>query len=176
MADRLQARSALEGILRPGSGAGLALRERTGLGLASIQARRARTGELARLVRERFGVELPEGPKRVAAGEIAFVGTGPGKWLAIFEPGTDLDLAGVAAVVDQSDTYAVVHAEGPVAREMLQQRLPIDLHPRAFGPGDAAATSLGHIGVLLWQLDDAPSYEIAAPRSYAASFCHALLG
>jgi sarcosine oxidase subunit gamma len=175
MADRLQARSALEGILRPGPGAGLALRERTGLGLASIQARRGRAGELARLVRERFGVELPEGPRRVAAGEVAFVGTGPGKWLAILEPGADLDLAGVAAVVDQSDAYAVVRAEGPAAREALQKLLPIDLHPRAFGPGDAAATSLGHIGVLLWQLDAVPCYEIAAPRSYAGSFCHALL-
>ena len=122
-----------------------------------------------------FGFELPEAPKRVAAGNVAFVGTGPGKWLAISEHGADLDLSGMAAVVDQSDAWGVMRVEGPAAREMLQQRLPIDLHPRDFGPGDAAATSLGHIGVLLWQLDDAPSYEIAAPRSYAGSFCHVLL-
>jgi sarcosine oxidase subunit gamma len=175
MADRLQARSALEGILGPGGGTRVTLRERTGLSLMSIQVRRGCIGELARLVRERFGVDLPSGPKRVVAGEVAFVGTGPGKWLAIAEHGADLAFAGVAAVVDQSDAWGVVRVEGPAAREALQKLLPIDLHPRAFGPGDAAATSLGHIGVLLWQLDAAPCYEIAAPRSYAGSFCHALL-
>ena len=31
-------------------------------------------------------------------------------------------------------------------------------------------TAIAHIGVQLWQLDDAPTYELAVPRSMAKSF------
>ena len=51
----------------------------------------------------------------------------------------------------------------------------IDLHPRAFGPGDAAVTSVAHVGVHLWQIDAAPTYELAVPRSLAAAFWHWLV-
>jgi methylglutamate dehydrogenase subunit D len=50
--------------------------------------------------------------------------------------------------------------------------LAIDLHPRAFATDFAAATSVAHIAVLLWQVDDRPTYEFAVPRSYALSFWH----
>ena len=50
--------------------------------------------------------------------------------------------------------------------------MPIDLHPRAFKPGDTAVTCVAHIGVQLWQIDDAPTYEFAVARSLAQSFWH----
>jgi sarcosine oxidase subunit gamma len=50
--------------------------------------------------------------------------------------------------------------------------LTIDLHPSAFATGFAAATNVAHIGIVLWQLDDRPTYEFAVPRSYALSFWH----
>jgi sarcosine oxidase subunit gamma len=53
--------------------------------------------------------------------------------------------------------------------------LAIDLHPRAFTPGDTALTLAGHIGVQIWQLDDTPSYEIAVARGYAGSLIGWLL-
>ena len=49
---------------------------------------------------------------------------------------------------------------------------PIDLHPRAFKTGDAAATLVSHIPVQLWQIDDRPTYEFAVARSLAQSFWH----
>jgi sarcosine oxidase subunit gamma len=161
--------------------AGVVLAEREGLAIAGIQARRGRVGELVERVRERFGLELLDGPKRVAAGPIAFVGIGPGKWLAVdaggdpaFVAGLARDLAGVAAVVDQSDGHVLVRVTGAHARDALQKAVPLDLHPRAFGPGAAACTILAQIGVVLWQLDDAPGFEVAAPHSFMGSFRHAL--
>lgn len=178
----LAPRLPLEGFLaagRHGEGNGVVLRERTGLAVRSVQARRGRAAELAGLVRDRFGLDLPQGPKRAASGGIAFLGVGPGKWLALHEEGLGLrlaeTLAGLASAVDQSDAYAVVRVTGPHAREALQRALPIDLHPRAFGPGDVAVTSMAHIGVTLWLLDPAPTFELAAPRSYAGDFARTLL-
>jgi heterotetrameric sarcosine oxidase gamma subunit len=64
----------------------------------------------------------------------------------------------------------VLRIGGPRARAALAKGCPLDLHPRAFGPGDTAVTAIAHVGVQLWQLDDAPTYELAVPRSMAKSF------
>jgi sarcosine oxidase subunit gamma len=56
----------------------------------------------------------------------------------------------------------------------LAKILPIDLHPRAFAPGDVASTTASHIGATLWRLEDSaeglPVFEIAVFRSLAGSF------
>ena len=46
----------------------------------------------------------------------------------------------------------------------------LDLHRRTFGPGDAAMTSIAHVGVQIWQLDDIPTYDLVVARSITASF------
>ncbi len=81
-------------------------------------------------------------------------------------------LPGLASVVDHSDGRVVIRISGPRARDVLTKGVPIDLDPRAFGPGDAAITHASHIGVILWQLDNTPTYEIALFRSYADNFVH----
>lgn len=173
----LAPRSPLAGLLAA-TGGGVVLAERTGLAVFAIQARNGRAADLARLARERFGVELPQGPRRVAAGPLAFLGVGPGKWLLLHEgeaaPAGLAALAEHAAVVDQSDAYAIARITGPFAREALQRALPLDLHPRAFGEDGVAVTLMAHIGVTLWQPEEG-IFEIAAPRSYAHDLAHALL-
>uniref|UniRef100_UPI00313BA8AC sarcosine oxidase subunit gamma n=1 Tax=Inquilinus sp. OTU3971 TaxID=3043855 RepID=UPI00313BA8AC len=74
-----------------------------------------------------------------------------------------------AAISDQSDGLAVLRMSGSRARDALIKGVGLDLHPRAFGPGDAAVTVIAHIGAQLWQLDDRPTYEIAIYRSFAGS-------
>ena len=48
--------------------------------------------------------------------------------------------------------------------------MPIDLHPRAFRAGDAAVTTVAHIGAQIWQVDETPTYELIVSRSFAAGF------
>ena len=79
-------------------------------------------------------------------------------------------LVGLAAVCEQSDGRVVIEIGGPRSRAVLAKGLPIDLHPRAFAPGDVALTAASHIAVQLWQVDAAPTYRLAVPRSLAASF------
>ena len=185
MADAtLAPRPALDGVAvpgrygRPDGAPGVIVAERKGLALATIMARHGREGELARAMRDGFGLEPPERPRRVAAGDLALVGAGPGQWLAVGE-GEFADnlegrlaarLSGLAAVADQSDGRMVLRLAGPRLREALAKGCPVDLHPRAFAPGDAALTAIAYMGVHLWQLDPAPTFEIAVSRSYAESF------
>lgn len=166
-------------------GSGVIVHERDGMGIASVLTKRGQQEALAKQVSERFGIELSSGPKRSAAGDYAFISTGPGTWLATSEVGgsalvtslTDA-LGGYAAIADQSDGQAVLNVSGPNARESLCKLVPIDLHPRIFRNGDVAVTVAAHIGATLWRLDDDPSglavFEIAVFRSLAESFWTAL--
>ncbi|WP_026363150.1 sarcosine oxidase subunit gamma family protein [Methylopila sp. M107] len=171
MPEPLIARSALRAHVAPevsASGeAPVTLRERE-YTLAQVAALKGRETELAESVRSAFGIELPTTPKRVAAGDVAFVWAGPGKWLASSTVGTDFS-ALPGAVADQSDGRSVLSISGPKARETLATLISLDLHPRAFAPGDAALTHAASISVQLWQVDDAPTYEIACFRTFAAT-------
>jgi len=185
MADpALAPRSAFAGLLpAQAPGAGITVADRDGIGLATVLARKGRTTALATRLNERFGLALPEGPTRAAAGAIAFAGIGPGAWLATSEADGNGFAAALrqaigefAAVVDQSDGYAVLRLDGPRLRAVLAKGVPLDLHERVFRPGDVATTLVSHMGATLWRLPDAsdgsPSFEIAIHRSMARSFWH----
>ena len=127
-----------------------------------------------------WGVILPTTPRRIEAGALAFIWSGPRRWMATGPPGSNLEtlvrekLDGLAAITDQGDSRAVLRISGPCARDTLAKLVGIDLHPRAFRPGDTALCVAAHINIHLWQIDEQPSFDIAVPRSLALSFHHAL--
>jgi sarcosine oxidase subunit gamma len=148
----------------------------SGFGLATVMARkgvdRAALGKV-------LGVDLPDRPGWASNGDLKLIGTGPGMWLALAEDAASDHAARVqtmvgplASVSDQSSSYVIHRLSGPGARTMLQRGAAIDFHPSAFAPGSAATTVIAHIGVILWQVDDTPTYDIACFRSYADSFRH----
>ena len=59
---------------------------------------------------------------------------------------------------------------GPRVRDTLAKGCSLDLHPRAFKPGDAATTPVALIDCQIWQLDETPTYALAVPSSFAESF------
>jgi heterotetrameric sarcosine oxidase gamma subunit len=167
------------------SASGVLVSGRDGLGIATIRPRKGRVAALAQLTRTRFGIDLPAGPKRTAAGGIAFASMGPAAWLATCEQGGNAFAASLeealgysASITDQSDGYAVLLMTGPKVRDVLARLLPLDLHPRSFKQDDVASTVAAHMGVILWRLADAsdgsPVFELAVFRSFAASFWRAL--
>lgn len=166
-------------------GRGVILHDRDGLGLATVLARKNAAETLPHRLRERFGIDLPRGPKRSSAGDVALIGTGPGAWLASKERGGNAfsvelreAIGDLASISDQSDGHAVLRLSGPKVRNTLYKLVPVDVHPSAFTIGHVAATVAAHIGVTLWRLDDGPDgspvFEIAVYRAYAESFWHAL--
>jgi len=167
------------------AGRGVRVADRDGLGVASVLLRKGQIAALSERVRQRYGMELPHGPQRRVAGDVAFAGVGPEAWLATcetgahaFAPALKEALGEAASVADQSSGYAILRLTGPKLRETLAKFLPIDLHPRAFERGAVASTTAAHVGATLWRLHDAadgsPIFEIAVFRSLAGSFWHTL--
>lgn len=160
--------------------AGVAAVERSGYALAGVIARKGKSVDVAAAIRSAFGIDVPTTPLIVRLGDVGLVWSGPDQWLAIGEGAraatlvADLAgaLAGLAAVVEQTDGRGILKVTGPRIRDALAKGFTIDLHPRAFRKGDAAITIVSYIGVQIWQVDDAPTYEIAVPRGFAGSFWH----
>lgn len=160
---------------RPTGEAGLRLTLREEVGLATFIAADGREDDLRRVLAERHGWSLPGAGAAALVGEGGLVWSGPGQWLAVAGTRRELDgladaVTGLAAVTDQSDARAILRLSGPDVRQVLSKGLAIDLHPRAFQAGHAAVTSIAHIGVQIWQRDDAPTYDLAVARSFAGSF------
>jgi methylglutamate dehydrogenase subunit D len=180
----LTARAALGLLAQPGhygnlaAEPGLVISERRDLGMASIMARKGQTTALSAAAEAAFGAALPQTPRRVEGNGIAFVWAGPERWLALAHHRSSEDLArllsgvvaAMAAITAQGDGRAVFRLGGPSARDVLAKGLAIDLHPRAFRPGDTAVTAALHLEVQIWQCDDRPTYEIALFRGFARSF------
>ncbi|KQO93397.1 sarcosine oxidase subunit gamma family protein [Methylobacterium sp. Leaf91] len=159
---------------RPGGEPGLTLTLRDEFGLATVIAVKGRTDALQQVLGERFGWSLPDTGTASLTGERGLVWSGPDQWLALFETRQEMAglgeaLQGIAAVTDQSDARAIVRVSGPDARAFLAKGLAIDLHPRAFQPGQVAVTALAHMGAQIWQRDAAPIYDLAVARSFAGS-------
>jgi len=124
-----------------------------------------------------LGLGLPTEPNGTAAsaGVTAFW-LGPDEWLIAAAPertdglvdGLTEALAGRHhAVVDLSSARATIAVAGARAREVLAKACPLDLHPRAFRPGDCAQSHYGKAAVLLYQVDDTPRYHLTTARSFA---------
>jgi heterotetrameric sarcosine oxidase gamma subunit len=147
-----------------------AILERRGLGLATIMGRTGFDGAAVDL-------DLPTGPRCAVTGELTMIGTGPDVWLAVSEaPGADWPealerrLVARCSVSGQSGGYIVFRISGPGARALLQRGVAMDLHPEVFVAGSAATTVIAHIGAILWRPAEAPDFDVAVFRSYAASF------
>ena len=148
--------------------------ERTGYGLAAVMARK---GVTAAELGERLGLTPPSGPQIVTDDALALIGTGPAAWLALADDGQagwaeqlGHALSGIASVSDQSAGFTIFRMSGSGARDLLQSGAFIDFHPDVFGRGTAAVTVIAHIGVVIWQVDDGPTFDVALFRSFAGSF------
>jgi sarcosine oxidase subunit gamma len=163
----------------PVSGNGVTATERIGLAIATVMVRRGKRAELSNAVRSLFGIALPAGADWVSEDGVAFLGIGPGKWLAIsdangaaFVQTLETRLQGLASVVEQSGGIGVLRLAGPNLFDALVKGVQIDVAPDKFPVGSVAVTSIAHIGITLWKVDDAPTIDIAVARSLSGSFQH----
>ncbi|WP_338894948.1 sarcosine oxidase subunit gamma family protein [Streptomyces sp. TG1A-60] len=110
-----------------------------------------------------------------ASGPHTLVWLGPDEWLVLSQAAASAvagalgeALAGApGSVVDVSANRTTLELSGPAARQVLEKGCPLDLRPRTFGPGQAVSTTVGPVAVLLWQVDDAPTYRLFPRSSFA---------
>ncbi|MEU9450915.1 sarcosine oxidase subunit gamma family protein [Streptomyces sp. NPDC048277] len=132
--------------------------------------------EAADRIGNALGAPLPRACGHTSAsGPHTVAWLGPDEWLVL----SQADGTAVAAelrqalgedpgsVVDVSANRTTLELGGPAARQVLEKGCPLDLHPRSFGPGQAVSTTVGPVAVLLWQVDEAPTYRLLPRSSFA---------
>ncbi|MDB5416268.1 MAG: Sarcosine oxidase gamma subunit [Rubritepida sp.] len=118
-------------------------------------------------------VAMPERPACVAMGQARILWTAPESWLVLGAPDLAARAGPTGRVTVLDGARCVIALEGRAAATALSRLVPIDLHPRSFGPGSAAATLAAHIPVLLWA-DPAGGFRLACYRSFARSLWEAV--
>lgn len=132
--------------------------------------------EAADRIGKTLGAPLPQQCGGTSAsGPHTVVWLGPDEWLVLSQAEESTvaaelreALAGApGSVVDVSANRTTLELSGPAARQVLEKGCPLDLHPRVFGPGRAVSTVVGHVAVLLWQVDETPTYRLFPRSSFA---------
>ncbi|WP_369046662.1 sarcosine oxidase subunit gamma [Sinomonas sp. P10A9] len=133
-----------------------------------------------------LGVSLPSGHgNTTSGGGFTVLWIGPDEFLAVGDEGgaatsdrgpAEAARVGAAlgevgartpgAVVDLSANRTTFELTGPSARTVLEKGVSFDLHPRHFAVGQAIATVLDHVPVLVWKTGE-DAYRILPRASFA---------
>jgi sarcosine oxidase subunit gamma len=137
----------------------------------------ANDGAFTAAVKTATGVDLPMAANTVVtADDVRILWLGPDEWWVVASDARRVEIlnglrqafAGQHTnVTDVSESRTIIAMSGPAARDVLARGISLDLHPRAFGPGQCVQTSLSRTNVLLHQTDNAPAYEIYVLKSFS---------
>ena len=165
----------------------LRLTERKALTAIQVLSFRDKHEETAAALGQALGIDCSTAAGVCSADEhTQVVWNGPNSWMVICSDDEAGRAAGellkllqeavgnLAAVVDQSHGRCGLRLSGSRARRVMAKNTAIDLHPRAFGPGRCAMTSVAHMNATIVQVDDTPTYDLFVIRSLARSFAHAI--
>lgn len=127
--------------------------------LAQLNVRLDAKGTAAEAVGLALDLQLPLQPNTVVrAGELTVLWLGPDEWLLVGPPGSERELesrirtaAGdePVSVTDVSAQRTTLLVAGPRAHDLLAHGCALDLHPRSFGSGRCAQTTLGRTQVIV---------------------------
>lgn len=153
--------------------------------IALVMARKGQSGAASNAAAQGFGIALPREPRIAYAEDAAILWCGPERWL-VLTPEERANAAGgieallqplfadAASVADQSGSRELLEISGRGARELLSRALPIDMHPRVFGPGHTAVCRAHYVPLQVWQVSVDERFVLALPRSYARDFRNGL--
>ena len=132
-----------------------------------------------------LGVALPSSPNSlVETDDLTVCWLGPDEWLAIVRPDSETEIITAlresvaalhAAVTDTTGGYTMLNLSGSRARDLLAKGCPLDLHPRAFAPGQCAQTDLAKTAILLIPRSnnsDPQSFDVVVRRSFVDYLAH----
>ena len=129
-------------------------------------------GTSAHALQSALGMAFPAPLSTTTSGDARCIWIGQGEAL-LMGTAPDAALGALAAVVDQSDAWAVVTLTGAGGADVLARLVPVDMRLRAFPVGVTVRTQLGHMNASITRLT-ADEIMIAVFRSMAATLVHDL--
>ena len=177
MPDLFQQESPLVQIkLTDPRGAAPRIEEKPFLGYINLRGRADNTAFLAAALKV-LGCEPPTTANTVVeSGEYRIYWLGPDEWLIVTPAGREGELKAAllkaldgvfSAVVDNSSGLTMLQVTGTYAAALLATDCPLDLHPRAFKPGQCAQTRLARAGMMVSPLAHEDGFEVIIRRSFA---------
>lgn len=160
--------------------AGLTLRERPDIALASVAARLGQEATTRAAVATLIGTDAPD-PGHIAGGEVRAFWIGPDQWMieAPFASHENIAIlvrattGPAASVTEQTDAWTRFDLSGRGLVAVLE--LLSNLDHRRMAPGHATRTTIHHMGCHLIRIA-AKTASIYGPRTSAGSLHHAIMG
>ena len=125
-----------------------------------------------------LGNKLPLTPNTfVQNNQQTTIWLGPDEWLINCFPGDENTIEnnlnnGLSrvsnSVTNVSDNSTIIQISGSKVRTAIRKGCSIDIHPRAFQPGQAVQSHLALASIVLWQIDQKPTYNILVRSSFSS--------
>ena len=137
--------------------------------VSSIAPFKGKEAQVSAVLSKAVGIGFPEVNTCAEAEGVRLVWMGRGK--AHLIGAAPPDLAGLAAVADQSGAEAVLRVDGENAEDVLARLVPLDLRVSAFPVGSTARTQVAHMTASVSRLGD-EAFELRVMRSMAGTLWH----
>jgi len=127
---------------------------------------------LSAALKKAHGMAAPAVNRATGKADARAIWFGQGQ-VMLLGPSPDAGLAKHAALVDQSDAWAVVTLKGAGAMDVLARLTPIDLRSDVFKVGHAVRTDLMHMAASIARLG-VQEYQIMVFRGFSRTLVHDL--
>ena len=125
---------------------------------------------LSQVIKETHGMSWPAPNRTTSRAGARLIWFGLSQALLV-GPDPNAKLADYAAIVEQSDAWAVAELRGARAVDVLMRLTPIDLRPAKFKRGHTARSELAHMAASITKTGE-QTFQIMVYRSFARSLIH----
>jgi len=159
--------------LLPAAAGGLTLTEAAPAAITSIMPFRGKDAACSTALKKAHNVELPAAGHVAGTDSARVVWTGRGQFFLIGDKPASTAVGKIAALTDQTHSWAVMRLEGDDAAAVLERLTPVDLRAGSFSQGQTARTELAHMMSVISKT--AKGFEIMVMRSFARTAAHHVL-
>ena len=128
-------------------------------------------------ISNKLNISLPASPNTTANNEkITALWLSPKEWLIAVNPSIDVEevrslqnhISDIHALaLDVSDRWTAINVSGKKAIDVLSKGTTIDLDNSVFGSGACAQTTLWTVNVIIYQIDEKPTFDIFVDSTMA---------
>ncbi|MFT5161369.1 MAG: heterotetrameric sarcosine oxidase gamma subunit [Paracoccaceae bacterium] len=146
--------------------------EVTPANITSLMPHKGKEKALDEALKKAHELALPAIGRSTGKADLRMIWTGRGQYMLVGNKPAARSLARSASLTDQTDGWAVMSIEGPLAANILARLCPLDLRASTFKTGHTARSEVAHMMAVVTRTVD--GFEIMVMRSFAHTLTHHL--